>query len=86
VSAFSKLITPGVSYSAVNAPDAAVPFVPDEYEFANEGGVAVDVSFDGIEDHDRVAAGTRLVHRTKARKVWAKGAGGTLRVMARTDV
>lgn len=90
--AFSKVVSVTGSYPALSAPDVdlSAMFVPDEYEFINEGAADVLVSFDGVNDHEKVyiPVSTKplsIKHRTQARKVWTKG-GGTLRVTARTDV
>lgn len=90
--AYTKVVTVGASYAALNAPDVDLSslFIPDEYEFINEGAADVLISFDGVNDHEKayIPAATKptsIKHRTKARKVWCKGSG-TLRVVARTDL
>lgn len=92
MSSYSKVVTVGASYPAINAPDVdlSAMFVPDEYEFINEGAADVLVSFDGVNDHEKVyipvaTKPTSIKHRTKAQKVWTKGSG-TLRIVVRTDV
>lgn len=86
MSAFQQVVSPTASYPAFAAPSATCPFEPTEWELVEESGTAVDISFDGVNNHDHLAGGGRTTVRGRSDRVWLKGAGASVRVKARTDV
>lgn len=86
MSNYQQVVTVGAAYPAISAPDVTIPFVEDQIDLIAENGTAADISFDGVNDHDRVPGNGTVIIRTKNKRIWMKGAGASIRVKARTDV